>query len=497
MRPAGQRYWRAVVFDTFDGRLWQNTADTETSYDAFEIVPVANWRAREAISQTVMLLAPVGDVVFGAPEIAQSDIRLRAAVRAQAGAPAISSANAKEDTGPVEFTVAHAGRELGQGDRYTFVSAATTATVRDLESAGADYPAEIADQFIQIPPDFSPRISELALQLTADAATPYAKAKAVETYLRTIPYNDAIPAPPADADPLEYFLFDIQEGYCDYYASAMAMMLRVVGIPARTASGYAEGLYDEESGTYFVTERDAHTWVEVFFPEYGWIEFEPTASESSLERPFGEDPGQTAVTSQQEEANPDAGPTAPPPDADRMDEDLTDRFTGEDLMDEPAGNTPTRLPWWAWVIALLLVVPVGGFLVWRVRHSGPTAFTAELPLVLFERMQRWAQRLGVGSAESQTPYEHARQLAHLLPEGRTQVETITENYVHYQFSRRPIEISEGEGQQPENPVLVRTWEELERLFWGAWWRRIRARMLRRSPDNRNYTLVETREDGDT
>ncbi|HNG20294.1 MAG TPA: transglutaminase-like domain-containing protein, partial [Candidatus Obscuribacter sp.] len=85
-----------------------------------------------------------------------------------------------------------------------------------------------------------------------------------------------ITAPPPDKDPLEYFLFEIKEGYCDYYASAMATMLRSVGIPARTASGYAEGTFDEESKVFFVTAADAHTWVEVYFPEYGWVEFEPT-----------------------------------------------------------------------------------------------------------------------------------------------------------------------------------------------------------------------------
>ena len=151
----------------------------------------------------------------------------------------------------------------------------------------------------------------LAQQLTANAVTPYEKAKAIEAYLRTLPYDDAIAAPPAGVDPLEYFLFDIQRGYCDYYATAMAMMLRTVGVPARTASGYAEGLFDEESQSYYITQRDAHTWVEVFFPEYGWIEFEPTAGESPLDRPQTDD-DQMAVTSQQDEQQPES-PLAPLP----------------------------------------------------------------------------------------------------------------------------------------------------------------------------------------
>ena len=117
-------------------------------------------------------------------------------------------------------------RELYNGDRYVLVSAATEATVRDLENATTDYPPEILDRYLQIPVDFSPTVTEEAQRLTAGLTTPYAKAKAIESYLRTIPYNDAIPAPPPGADPIEYFLYDIQQGYCDYYATAMAMMLR-------------------------------------------------------------------------------------------------------------------------------------------------------------------------------------------------------------------------------------------------------------------------------
>ena len=207
------------------------------------------WRAREAISQTVTLLAPIGDVLFGAPEIAQADLRLNALARQQAGAAPIAVAAHGTDTDAtaVEFAMVRATRDLDSNESYRFTSAVTKATVQDLEAAGSNYPAEILDRFVQIPPDFSPQVATLAQRLTADAVTPYAKAKAIESYLRTIPYNDAIPAPPAAVDPLEYFLFDIQEGYCDYYATAMAMMLRAVGVPARVSTGYAVGAVEKET----------------------------------------------------------------------------------------------------------------------------------------------------------------------------------------------------------------------------------------------------------
>ena len=101
----------------------------------------------------------------------------------------------------------------------------------------------------------------------ANATTPYDRAKAIETWLRSnIVYNETIPQPPADQDPVDWLLFDLREGYCNYYASAMIMMLRTLGIPARMAAGFAQGTWDAAQNAYTVQERDAHTWVEVFSP---------------------------------------------------------------------------------------------------------------------------------------------------------------------------------------------------------------------------------------
>ena len=106
----------------------------------------------------------------------------------------------------------------------------------------------------------------------------------LEQYLRTITYNENIPAPAFNQDPIDYFLFDIQEGYCTYYASSMVMMLRSQGIPARMATGFAQGELQANKFLSLVKENDAHTWVEVYFPGYGWVNFEPTADESPVDR---------------------------------------------------------------------------------------------------------------------------------------------------------------------------------------------------------------------
>lgn len=103
----------------------------------------------------------------------------------------------------------------------------------------------------------------------------YDKAEAIAGYLRTLPYTTNVPAPAYDADGVDHFLFNLGAGYSDYFGSAMAVMLRAVGVPARMAVGYGMGELDKE-GNVIVRDRNSHGWTEVFFPGYGWVEFEPT-----------------------------------------------------------------------------------------------------------------------------------------------------------------------------------------------------------------------------
>jgi hypothetical protein len=124
--------------------------------------------------------------------------------------------------------------------------------------------------------------------VTDSAETPYDKTVAITDYLRReIRYTPTIPAPPLGRDPLEYVLFDLKRGFCNYYASAEVLMLRSLGIPARLAVGFAEGHADLGRHNFTVQQRDAHAWPEVYFPGIGWVEFEPTGNQDSLVRPSG------------------------------------------------------------------------------------------------------------------------------------------------------------------------------------------------------------------
>jgi hypothetical protein len=145
-----------------------------------------------------------------------------------------------------------------------------------LRAASTVYPAGIRQAYLQLP-DIDPRITALALQITAHAPTPYDKAATIEAYLHThYGYTLDLSGTPPAGDPLAYFLFTKRAGHCEYFASAMTVLLRSLGIPARYATGFLPGEFNDLAGDYIVRAADAHAWVEVYFPGYDWITFDPT-----------------------------------------------------------------------------------------------------------------------------------------------------------------------------------------------------------------------------
>ncbi len=159
----------------------------------------------------------------------------------------------------------------------------STATEAQLRAAGTSYP-DWVQQFATLPSTYrSPavlaRIHALAQSIVnqAGAVTPYDQATAIEVYLRgNFTYTLTPPRTPAGRDPIDYFLFDSKKGYCEFFASAMGDMLRSLGIPTRLVNGFGPGQFDQASHSWVVLGDDAHTWVESYFPTFGWMPFEPT-----------------------------------------------------------------------------------------------------------------------------------------------------------------------------------------------------------------------------
>ena len=128
-----------------------------------------------------------------------------------------------------DVAIIRARETLRTGDSYTARSSVSVASADMLRQAGTTYPDWVQRLYLQGAGEVSPRVRDLATQIviSANAQTPYDRAKAIERWLRrNIQYNEAIPAPPKGSDPVEWFLFERREGYCNYYASAMILMLR-------------------------------------------------------------------------------------------------------------------------------------------------------------------------------------------------------------------------------------------------------------------------------
>ena len=182
-----------------------------------------------------------------------------------------------------DITSVHSVASVPVNDSYTVTSLVSEATDVDLRDAGTQYEDWVTARYLSLPATVPARVRALARQIIAQAGAtnPYDEAKAIESYLRlNYKYTVTIAQPPSGMDRVDWFLFQSKEGYCEYYAGAMVVMLRSLGVPTRMASGYAPGTYDEATESFVVKESSAHTWPEVYFPGYGWVEFEPTPSQA-------------------------------------------------------------------------------------------------------------------------------------------------------------------------------------------------------------------------
>ncbi|MBC8097908.1 MAG: transglutaminase domain-containing protein, partial [Armatimonadetes bacterium] len=279
-------YWRSRVFDTYERGRWTPGAEFRLTTDGVPFVAtVANDAARTQVEQRFTLALRSSRLVYTAPQpwIIGLETKTDLLYTAPEGDPSRA----------MNISAVRPIRPLERGNQYITTSLLSVATADQLRAAGTEYPAWILShpQYLRATPNvLSQETLLLAQQIVSEAGatTPYDQAKAIEGWLRVnITYDERIPTPPSNIDPVDWLLFDESQGrrgYCNYYATAMVVMLRGLGIPARMAAGFSEGTYDPAQAAYVVRERDAHTWVEAYFPGYGWIEFEPTSAQAPLQR---------------------------------------------------------------------------------------------------------------------------------------------------------------------------------------------------------------------
>ncbi len=169
--------------------------------------------------------------------------------------------------------------------RYAGFSLLPPLNAAKLRAASTDYSPDIIEANLQLP-SLDPRIPELAKEITKNARTPFDKALAIESYLHNrFTYTLNLAGKPGD-DPLAHFLFETRAGHCEYFASAMTIMLRTLGVPSREVNGFLPGEYNDLGGDYIVRASDAHSWVEVYFPGNEWQVFDPTPASPENETGF-------------------------------------------------------------------------------------------------------------------------------------------------------------------------------------------------------------------
>mgnify|MGYP001388577656 CR=1 FL=1 len=167
-------------------------------------------------------------------------------------------------------------RGFDEGDTYRVLGSVSIASPAQLRLDSTDYPDWVVERYLQLPENLPTRVIDEAARVATGSTNPYDIALAYEAYLRTFEVDLTVPTTPARRDVVDYLLFDLRRGYFDYLSTAMTVMLRTHGVPARIAVGYALDPDDREGTTFSVRKNDAYSWVEVFFPSYGWIEFNPS-----------------------------------------------------------------------------------------------------------------------------------------------------------------------------------------------------------------------------
>jgi len=267
-------HWRGVALANFDGHTWSDPKEQfflrRQPNNSFQ-VPQINaalrsygipTRTRERIIHYRVLMEPIGTNVFFLAPWARS-------VSGDYHQVAADSGGAVYD-----FDSRHAI------SRYEADSDIAAPTHAELRTAGRTYSAPIDASYLRLPV-LDPRVPALAAQITKSATNDFDKAAAIENHLRTrFGYTLELPRTAAK-DPIANFLFERKQGHCEYFASSMAVMLRTLGIPSRVVNGFRSDEFNDLTGNYVVRAKDAHSWVEAYFPGYGWQTFDPTPAGAS------------------------------------------------------------------------------------------------------------------------------------------------------------------------------------------------------------------------
>lgn len=354
-------YWRGESRDFYTGKGWQNTLQPE--------------RLRNSGGEEMSMIE-VDEPLFQNMPVDKNraflfDLRNYPVLFVPGE---LKTANVFDPEGSLLQQPYHGGfvaEEHATFNRYRLESEVPRIDEDDLRQTGNDYPRDITDTYLQLPSSLPERVRRLAREVAAGEDNPYDRAKAVESYLRQegeYTYElEEVPLPGREDDFVDQFLFESKQGYCDHFSTSMVVMLRSLDIPARWVKGFTPGdtvrVTDEKELEAYQAEElyrvevknsNAHSWVEVYLEDRGWVPFEPTPGFSNP-TPLELDQADTGDEPETEEDETDPAAGGPDP-------------RQQDLEQSPASaetaTTKSATFWqpWAWGIGLLLAVM--GFVGW-------------------------------------------------------------------------------------------------------------------------------------
>ena len=401
-------FWRAVTYDFYTGAGWRTT---ET--DKADKVTLAT-ADRERFDARFDIVVPHSNILFAANEPQKADV-------------------------PYQFytgqdrsysTSLHALNRSQAAGEYTVTSLVSVADKQTLRRAPATYPDYIKQKYLQLPSTMPQRVKDLAHKLLDNIPNAYDRAEVLETYLRSPPYqySPQVKATPPGRDPVDYFLFDLKQDFCEYFASAMVVMLREVGVPARLVEGFSTGSFDAATLEYVVREQDAHAWVEVYVPQYGWIEFEPTPSQPPFSRPDSSIvPGGDSGGDGSGDTGDGGDPTGRANRGENLDEGVDDSgFSGAGVVAAVRAIDPRPVLAFLAALLVLLALAVLRFNL-RFRRYGPIESA-------WGKTRLLASYVGHAPHPSQTTYEFAASLGAAIPETREPVQALAATRVRERYS---------------------------------------------------------------
>ncbi len=463
----GRFYWLSRVYNFYDDGNWILTLGETSNFDPDSgDFTVPEYQGREVIEVTFEPKLPA----IHRLSVPSQPLWVNRSVDAEV-LPLIGE--------EVDVLTITSHSAIFNGESYDTRGSIAVPKADDLRYTNEVYPAWVVENYLQVPADTTDRTKELARRITEGLDTTYDKTMAITSWLRrNIEYSRETVPPPEDVERIDWFLFEYQVGFCNWYASAEVVLLRSLGIPARLAVGFARGDFHVQDAYYEVRGDDAHAWPEVYFPGYGWIEFEPTVNQPRLIRPeTRSESDNTSSIDQPTGATLDEGFPGRHDDMEFFEDFPFD--TGDDAFPFEAPRNGTlyivivvlfgvaaSVAIWLYVDPLSRVTTVGR-IVQGLQKIGvkPPPELVEISMQdftsigkIYARWCIWLRRLGMELSPTQTPNERAELFGGRYPEAAESGWKIVNAYAHERFG----------GYSSEEALVHTIWRDLRPFLWLEW-----------------------------